>query len=91
MKTFEKASIFAKHEVPVGDVNAVKHKPATTEANAKLEQVESDDKPVLQKLLENCWTLPKIRRTLAYVLRFVQNATKKNVKTGPITVQELKV
>ena len=34
-------------------------------------------------------TFPKIR-TLAYVLRFVQNSRKKNVKTGPITVQELK-
>ena len=32
----------------------------------------------------------KIRRTLAYVLRLVQNDRKKNVNTGPITVQELK-
>ena len=35
-------------------------------------------------------TFPKIRRPLAYVLRFVQNTGKKNVKTGLITVQELK-
>ena len=27
----------------------------------------------------------KIRRTLAYVLRLVQNSRKKNVNTGPIT------
>ena len=32
----------------------------------------------------------KITRTLGYVLRLVQNARKKNVNTGPTTVQELK-
>ena len=63
---------------------------ATTEANPKLEKVKSGDNPILQKLLENCSTFPKIRRTLAYVLRFVHNIRKKNDKTGPITVQELK-
>ena len=63
---------------------------ATTEAITKLEQVKSEDNPVLQKCLENCSKFPKIRGTLAYVLRFVQNTGKKNVKTGPITVQELK-
>lgn len=31
-----------------------------------------------------------IWRTLAYVCRFAQNATKKNARTGPITVSELK-
>ena len=90
MKTSEKASVSAKPEVPKGDVNAVNPETATTEAIAKLEQVKSEDNPVLQKLLENCSTFPKIRGTLAYVLRFVQNTGKKNVKTGPITVQELK-
>ena len=90
MKTSEKASISAKPEVPEGDVNAVNPETATTEASTKPEQVKSEDNPILQKLLENCSTFPKIRRTLAYVLRFVQNTRKKNVKTGPITVQELK-
>ena len=90
MKTSEKASISAKTEVPEGDVNAVNPETATTEVSAKQEQVKSEDNPILQKLLENCSTFPKIRRPLAYVLRFVQNIRKKNVKTGPITVQELK-
>ena len=72
MKTSEKASISAKPEIPI-DVNAVNPEAATTEGNTKLEQVKSEDNPVLQKLLENCSTFPKIRRTLAYVLRFVQN------------------
>ena len=89
MNTSEKASISAKPDVPIGNVNAAKPKRATIEANAKLEQVKSEDNPILQKLLENCSTFPKIR-TLMYILRFVQNARKKNVKTGPITVQELK-
>ena len=78
MMTSEKASISAKPEVPVGDVNPVNPEAATTEANAKLEQVKSEDNPIFQKLLENCSTFPKIRRTLAYVLRFVQNTRKKN-------------
>ena len=90
MKTSEKASISAKLEVPVGDLNAVNPEAATTEAKTKLEQVKSEDNPIIQKLLETCLTFPKIRRTLAYVLRFVQNSRKKNVKISPITVQELK-
>lgn len=90
MKTSEKASISPKPEVSEGDVNAVISETATTEATADPEQVKSEDNPILQKLLENCSTFPKIRRTLAYVLRFVQNTRKKNAKTGPITVEELK-
>ena len=38
MKTSEKASISAKLEVPVGDVNAVNPEAATTEAKTKLNQ-----------------------------------------------------
>lgn len=72
MKTSEKAFISAKPETPVGDVNSVSPEAATTDANAKPEQVKSEDNPILQKLLENCSTFPKIRRTLTYVLRFVQ-------------------
>ena len=90
MKTSEKASISAKPEVPEGDVNAVNPETATTEVSAKQEQVKSEDNPILQKLLENCSTFPKIGRTPASVLRFVQNTRKKKVKTGPITIQELK-
>ena len=76
MKISEKASISAKTEVPEGDVNAVNPETATTEVSANPEQVKSEDNPILQKLLENCSTFPKIRRTLASVLRFVQNTRK---------------
>lgn len=68
MKTSKKASISPKPEVSKGDVNAVNSETATTEATANPEQVKSEDNPILQKLLENCSTFPKIRRTLAYVL-----------------------
>ena len=47
VKTSEEASISAKPEVPVGNVNAAKPERATTEANAKLEQVKSEDNPIL--------------------------------------------
>ena len=83
MKTSEKASFLAKPEVPEGDVNAVNTETATTEATAKPEEVKSEDNPILQKLLENCSTFPKIRRTLAYVLRFVQNTRKRECQDRP--------
>ena len=86
MKTSEKADTSPKQETDKADVNAVKHEAATTEANAKLEE----DNPIFQQLLKTCSTFSKIRRTLAYVRRFAQNARKKNAKTGPITDQELK-
>ena len=82
MKTSEKASTSAKLEVPV-DVNAVNSEAATTEAKTKLEQVKSEDNPIIQKLLETCLTFPKIRRTLAYVLRFVQNTRKRECQDRP--------
>ena len=68
----------------------VKHEAATAEINTNLEQVKLEDNPILHQLLKTCSTFPKIRRTLAYVRHFVQNARKKNAKTGPITVQEIK-
>ena len=86
MKISEKADTSPKQETAIADINAVKHEAATTEANAKSEE----DNPIFHQLLKSCSTFLKIRRTLAYVRRFAQNARKKNTKTGPITVQELK-
>ena len=92
MKIPEEAWISAKHDVAIADVNAANHEAAIQASNAKPEQVKLhvEDNPILQRLLKTCSTFSKIRRTLAYVRRFVHNARKKNVKTGPITVQELK-
>ena len=89
-KTSEKTNMPVKHEATIAEVNAIKHEAATADINVKLERVKSEDNPILHQLLKTCSTFPKIRRTLAYVRRFVQNASKKNAKTGPITVQELK-
>ena len=61
MKTSEKADTSPKQETDKVDVNAVKHKAATTEASAKSEE----DNPIFQQLLKSCSTFPKIRRTLA--------------------------
>ena len=86
MKNSGKADTSSKHGVAISGVNAVKHEATTVEANVKLEE----DNTILHQLLKTCSTFSKIRRTLAYVRRFAQNARKKNANTGPITVQELK-
>jgi len=49
-----------------------------------------NNNPILQRLLKTCSKFSKTRRTHEYVRRFVQNAREKNVKTGPITLQESK-
>ncbi|KAK3730657.1 hypothetical protein QZH41_007940 [Actinostola sp. cb2023] len=51
---------------------------------------EKEDNPIISHLLKACSSFTKIRRTLAYVRRFIQNAKRKNVVTGPISVQELR-
>jgi len=86
IKTSEKADASSKHGAAISDVNAVKHEAATVEASAKL----GEDNTILRQLLKTCSTFSKIKRPLAYVRGFPQNARKKNVKTGPITVHELK-
>ena len=86
MKTSDKADTYPKQETDIADVNAVKHEAATTDANVKLEE----DNPIFKQLLKSCSTFLKIRRTLAYVRSFAKNARKKNAKTCPITVHELK-
>ena len=72
-----------KHEAAIAEDNAVKQEAATAEINAKLEQVKSEDNPILHQLLKTCSTFPKIRRTLAYVRRFVQNARKRMRRQAP--------
>lgn len=47
MKTSERADTSPKQETAIAGVNVVKHKAATTEANAALEE----DNPIFHKLL----------------------------------------
>ena len=48
-----------------------------------------EENPIFSYLLETCSTFSKIRRTLAYVNRFIQNARNVNPQRGSITVEEL--
>ena len=63
---------------------------AAAEVCPELDQPGSEENPILLHLLKTCSTYSKIRRTLAYVGRFIHNARKMNTKSGPISVQELK-
>jgi hypothetical protein len=49
-----------------------------------------EENPIFSQLLETCSTFSKIRRTLAYVNRFIQNARNVNPQRGSITVEELR-
>ena len=69
---------------------AGKHRTAAAEVCPELDQHESEENPILLHLLKTCSTYFKIRRTLAYVCRFIHNARKMNPKSWPISVQELK-
>ncbi|KAK3752266.1 hypothetical protein QZH41_002643 [Actinostola sp. cb2023] len=51
---------------------------------------ERKDNPILSQLLESCSTFHKVRKTLAFLFRFVQKVSKKSTKKGPLAVQELK-
>ena len=69
---------------------AGKHHSAAAKVSLELDQPGSEKNPILLQLLKTCSTYSKIRRTLAYVSRFIHNARKMNPKSGPISVQELK-
>ena len=69
---------------------ASKHHSAFAEACPELDQPEPEENPILSHLLKTCSTYSKMRRTLAYVRRFIHNARKLNPMSGPISVQELK-
>ena len=49
-----------------------------------------EENPIFSHLLETCSAFSKIRRTLAYVNRFIQNARNVNPQRGSITVEELR-
>ena len=69
---------------------ARKHHSAAVEVCPELDQPGSEENAILLHLQKMCSTYSKIRRTLAYVRRFIHNARKMNPKSGPISVQELK-
>ena len=80
-KTFQKEKKTRKHHSAAAEF----------EVCLELDQPGSEENPILLHLLKTCSTYSKIRRTLAYVRRFIDNARKMNPKSGPTSVQELKV
>lgn len=50
----------------------------------------TEDNEILDHLLKTCSSFRKVRKTLAYVLRFVQNAKSKIANREVISVRELK-
>ena len=61
------------------------------EVNVCLATEEKKENPILCHLMAACSSFSKVRRTLAYILRFTQNARKINMKKGTITAQELQI
>jgi hypothetical protein len=51
-------------------------------------ELKVPENPILAHLLTRCSSFSKVRRTLAYVPRFIQNA-RRSKQTGAITVEEL--
>ncbi|XP_068684256.1 uncharacterized protein [Montipora foliosa] len=51
---------------------------------------EPTDNPILQHLMKTCSTFTKARKTLAYVLRFINNARKKQKNTSPTSPEEFR-
>ena len=51
---------------------------------------KTEDNPILSHLIESCSTFQKVRKTLAFVLRFIKKVSRKSINKGPLTVQELK-
>jgi hypothetical protein len=76
----KKPSHFSKRDKEINEVNAC----STTQ--------EKKENPILCQLLTTSSSFSKVRRTLAYILRFTQNARRTNVKSkGAIAAQELQM
>jgi len=65
------------------EMKAGKHHSASAE-------VCPEENSIFLHLLKTSSTYSKVRRTLAYIHRFIHNARKMNPKSGPISVQELR-
>ena len=48
------------------------------------------DNSILQHLMKTCSTFTKARKTLAYVMRFINNARKKENNTSPTSPDDLR-
>ena len=53
--------------------------PCTVASEESLNIGQPTDNPILQHLMKTCSTFAKARKTLAYLLRFINNARKKEI------------
>jgi len=64
--------------------------PCTVSSEESTNIRQPTDNPILHYLIKTCSTCAKARKTLAYVLRFINNARKKENNTSPISLGELR-
>ncbi|KAL9959756.1 hypothetical protein ACROYT_G033111 [Oculina patagonica] len=64
--------------------------PCTVSSEESTNFRQPTDNPILQHLMKTYSTFAKARKTLAYVLRFINNTRKKENDTSPILPEELK-
>jgi len=64
--------------------------PYTVSSEESPSIVQPTDNPILQHLIKTRSTFAKARKTLAYVLRFINDARKKENNTNPISPGEMR-
>ena len=62
--------------------------PCTVSSEESTNIRQPTDNPIMQHLMKTCSTFAKARKTLAYVLRFINNTRKKESSTSPISPGE---
>ena len=60
-----------------------------TEELTNIRQLNDNLQHLIQQLMKTCSSFAKVRKTLAYVLRFINNAGKKESNTSTISPEEL--
>ena len=69
---------------------AIEAKPTSCDnAEFSTAQKELRDNPFFEHLMRTCRTFSKARKTLAYILRFVNNTRMKTKNTDPISPKQL--
>ena len=64
--------------------------PCTVSSEESTNIRQPTDNPIMQHLMKTCSTFAKARKTLAYVLRFINNTRKKESNTSPLSPEELR-
>ena len=65
-------------------------RPCTVSSEESTNIRQPTDNPIMQHIMKTCSTFAKARKTLAYVLRFINNTRKKESNTSPLSPEELR-